>query len=549
MNLLCAAAAMVLIAVLGVANPVRAEGPRPQPVTHQHFNGVEGPLTQNGDGQISVADLRNPPSPICSASASSAANVDTDCEGTAPANETSIAVNPINPLNRIGSANDYQLRISSGGVIYETIYSRAHVTFDGGHTWTTYPITFNSYDSTGDPAVAFDADGNAYLATLGFVFSQDSRGRGTVTNPDVVVAHSSDGGKTWTKPVRAASGSGIFSSPGVFNDKEYIAAWGHGNAIVTWTVFNQGIKGSYISSPIFASVTHDGGKTWSAPTEISGSAPFCIGAQGGNACDQAQGSVPVVAADGSIYVAFVSTANLTTNRDQYLVVKIDPATGKRIAGPSKVADIVDGFTDYPTNINGRQTYQDSEFRTWSLGNITADPTNASHLAVVWSDMRNSTLPAPSDPYSATTNCDVIVSQSLDGGVTWSAPTALTVPNDQFQPWGAYDATGKLRIGYFDRSYDPANHQYGYTLATETVPESLNFTTMQLTTALSDPTKNNRWFSGTTVNAGFPHPTTFLGDYSGITAANGVAALWTDLRNSVCFTTRCGSGEDAFYASP
>ena len=37
------------------------------------------------------------------------------------------------------------------------------------------------------------------------------------------------------------------------------------------------------------------------------------------------------------------------------------------------------------------------FRTWAAGNITADPTNPAHLAVVWSDMRNSVTPAPTEP--------------------------------------------------------------------------------------------------------------------------------------------------------
>jgi hypothetical protein len=123
--------------------------------------------------------------------------------------------------------------------------------------------------------------------------------------------------------------------------------------IVTWTVFNLGIHGSYISSPIFASVTHDGGKTWSQAKEISGSAPFCIGTQGGTACNGDQLSVPTVAADGSIYVAFVNSSDLTTGRDQYLVVKVDPMTGQRTAGPHRVATIFDGFTDYPINIDGR----------------------------------------------------------------------------------------------------------------------------------------------------------------------------------------------------
>jgi hypothetical protein len=165
-------------------------------------------------------------------------------------------------------------------------------------------------------------------------------------------------------------------------------------------------------------------------------------------------------------------------------------------------------------------------------------------------MRNSTLPAPVDPYAAKTNSDIIVSQSFDGGTTWSAPTALTAPGDQFMPWGSYDASGTLRIGYFDRSYDPANHKYGYTLASEKKPGTLKFTTTQLTTSLSDPTQGDRWFSGRTPNPAFPHPSTFLGDYSGIQTnpSGGVAALWTDMTLNTCFTTRCGAAQHAFYAT-
>ena len=85
--------------------------------------------------------------------------------------------------------------------------------------------------------------------------------------------------------------------------------------------------------------------------------------------------------------------------------------------------MIDGFTDYPVAF-GRPTYHNSLFRSWAAGNITTDPTDASHLAVVWSDMRNSTTPASSNPYAAATNSDVIVSQSFDRGRTWSAPVAL-----------------------------------------------------------------------------------------------------------------------------
>lgn len=544
---LAAAAGLALAGLaLNPAVSLAQDSPLPLPVTHQHFNFLEGVLTQSGDGTVGEAQYKNPSSPICANPTSSDPNVNSDCEGNAPHNETSIAVDPKDSNHLIGSANDYQLKLSAGGTVNETAFSRAHVSFDGGKTWTTYPIPYPGYTSTGDPAVAFDADGNAYLTTLGFVWSQN---RFCCTNPDVLVSTSTNGGKTWSNAKRVASGTGSFGSPGIFNDKEYLTAWGHGNAIVTWTVFNDGNGGSYISSPIFASVTHDGGATWTTGSEISGSAAFCIGAQGGNACNQSTGSTPVVAADGSVYVSFINTANTSNFRDQYLVVKVDPSTGKRVAGPFKVGDVTDGLTDYPINIDGRQTYQDSQFRTWALGNIAADPTNAAHLAVAWSDMRNSTLPAPKDPYAASTNSDIIVSQSTDGGATWSAPQALTSPGDQFMPWSAYDGSGRLRIGFFDRSYDSANHKYGFTLATETSSGSLAFNFAQVTTALSDPTQGTRWFSGRTPNPSFPHPTTFLGDYSGIAVGgSGAANLWTDMRLQTTFGSRSGSTEDAFFGA-
>lgn len=469
---------------------------------------------------------------ICTTAFSDAANVNTDCESTSvgPHNETSIAVNPTNPLNMIGGLNDYQLAINPAGHVSETVLSRAHVTFDGGHTWSEYPIAFDSaYQATGDPAVAFDAAGRAYYGTLGFRFV----GPVNATNPDIIVANSADGGKNWTS-VRVAAGSGNEGSVGDLLDKEYVAAWGNGNAIVTFGDFRLGQKGSFVSGKILSSVTHDGGATWSTPRVISG------------ALDEAFVSVPTVAANGRIYVAFLNTTDLATGRDDYEVVEVSPSTGALVAGPFKVATVIDGATDYPIAF-GRQTYHDSLFRSWAAGNITADPRHANHLAVVWSDMRNSPVPAPANPYAATTNSDVIVSQSFDFGRTWSAPVALALAGDQFMPWGAYDSLGLLRIGTFDRRYDAANHRYGYSLATESGPGALAFTTSQLTTALSDPTSGDRWFAAT-VNPNFPFATTFLGDYSNIAAVpgGGVVAYWTDLRETVCFGGRCGHGEDGFF---
>jgi hypothetical protein len=549
---------LVSLAVLcfGVAGAVADDDPQPVDFLHTH-NGLDADAPVTG-GVFGSGSAFKTGTAICTTSTQSvAANVNTDCDTsgsngvTNPHNETSVAVNPTNTQNILGGANDYQLGINPGGHVSETLRSFAHVSFDGGSTWSEYPINSNSsYQATGDPAVAFDASGHAYYATLGFRFV----GPAQAQNPDVLVSNSGDGGKTWSTS-RIAQGSGNSGSVGDLLDKEYIAAWGSGNAIVTFGDFRLGQKGSFSTGQIFSSVTHDFGRSWTKPTLISG------------ALDQAFVSVPTVAADGKIYVAFLNTDNLDSTseafgRDSYYVVQVSPTDGHALAAPVKVADVIDGATDYPLAF-GRQTYQDSLFRTWAAGNITADPTRAGHLAVVWSDMRNSATPAPENPYEAVTNSDVVVSESFDGGVTWSSPTALTIDNDQFMPWGAFDGSGGLNIGFFDRSYDGANHLYGYSVAhaaTSATPATA-FASTEVTTARSDPTRDDRWFRAT-LDPEFPNATTFLGDYSniavvpidgsassgtGITFGTDVVAYWTDMRNQACFPAGvCGWGEDAYF---
>lgn len=523
--------AVALACILGAGVAVALADGDPQPVDFTH-NAFNAPAPVPG-GVFGTGPTVKTGTAICTTATQTTANVNTDCETATvgPHNETSIAVNPTNTSNMIGGANDYQLALDPGGHLTESVLSRAHVTFDDGKTWSEYPLYSNStYQATGDPSVAFDASGHAYYATLGFRFV----GPANAQNPDVLVANSGDGGKTWSVS-RVAAGSGNEGSVGDLLDKEYVAAWGNGNAIVTFGDFRLSQKGGFVSARIFSSVTHDGGNSWSAPTLISG------------ALDEAFVATPVVAADGRIFVSFLNTTDLNTGRDDYEVVEVNPATGTAVSAPVKVATVIDGGTDYPLAF-GRQTYQDSVFRTWAAGNIAADPKNGAHLAVVWSDMSHSTTPAPSDPYKAKTNSDVIVSQSFNHGATWSAPVDLALPGDQWMPWGAYDTSGRLRIGTFDRSVDPANHKYAYSLATETAPGALTFTTAQVTTALSDPTTGDRWFARN-VNAAFPFATAFLGDYSNIAATpdGGVVAYWTDLRNDVSFAGRTGHGEDVYFA--
>src|SRR5205807_2408700 len=119
--------------------------------------------------------------------------------------------------------------LNPDGSVSYTGWVRAHVTFDGGRTWTNYAVPFPDAYAPGtlDSAVAFDADGRAYLAALGANALNDYL-------PDVLVSHSTNGGRSWTAP-RVVTASGPVGPVTVVNDKDDIVAWGHGNAIITYT--------------------------------------------------------------------------------------------------------------------------------------------------------------------------------------------------------------------------------------------------------------------------------------------------------------------------
>ena len=182
---------IVLAAVTLAVGAVRAsadDNPQPLDFTHNVFN---APAPVAG-AVFGTAQATTSGQAICTTPTQTAANVTTDCDTitAGPHNETSIAINPTNTKNIIGGANDYQLALNSGGHLTESILSRAHVSFDGGKTWSEFPIQSNSaYQATGDPSVAFDATGHAYYATLGFRFV----GPTSASNP------------TWSSPTPATA--------------------------------------------------------------------------------------------------------------------------------------------------------------------------------------------------------------------------------------------------------------------------------------------------------------------------------------------------------
>jgi hypothetical protein len=100
---------------------------------------------------------------------------------TSQQSEMQVAINPKNPLNLIAISHSI-----SGTTMMDTWYS-----VNGGHTWTNTPVNegipfvYHRFD----PTVAFDPNGNAYIA-----YGANHANIGGPDTKEVVVARSTNGG-------------------------------------------------------------------------------------------------------------------------------------------------------------------------------------------------------------------------------------------------------------------------------------------------------------------------------------------------------------------
>ncbi len=340
----------------------------------------------------------------------------------APQNETSIAVDPNNPQIVVGSANDYVARTwgcTVSGTPCSALadgYSGTYLSVDGGQSWvsdssdplhlgTLIPgvghLTGGPYDAGGDPAVAFDSRGHVYYAGLGFDRNDAASG--------VEVSTGTIAGRTlpWSQPSWITQ----TNNPAVFNDKEWIAA-DHYSAspfrdrvYVSYTRFIFSAKGNYVQSPIFTSYSADGGKTFSAPISVSNNVLY------------GQGSRPVVAPDGTVYIFWDGSTRMASTDSIYMVKSADG--GVTWSAPSAVAPLQD-----------IGVLKDTNFRVNSYPAVAAGPDGS--LYATWTSSTKDTATifdsssfcayAASEPSGC--HAQAVYSKSSDGGATWSAPAAV-----------------------------------------------------------------------------------------------------------------------------
>jgi hypothetical protein len=468
--------------------------------------------------------------------------VNQDCSRRRQAEEV-VVVNPTNPQNLIAGQNDSRLGFNKCGYDWS---------FDGGVTWGDQVPPFYQFvmadghtaDACSDPTATFDSVGNAYVA--GILFDVGSPASALV----VAKSNAPHGGAFYHSPAPGPFQEyldvplGVVASdnnPSIFHDKEFIVAdAGKGspkvdNVYATWTRFTD------TNSPIYFSQSTDGGATWSPGIEISGNNPAICTAFSGvpGACDQDQGSHPIVGPDGTIYVAFGNGNTPLPGINQVLFVKCPAAADcsekASWSQPVKINDLIDNHPTGPDPNTGcpagRQCLPPNGYRVPEFTSISIAVDNNSNLTAVWSDFRNGGPPCVGPASSATPPCDndVFFSTSSDGGATWApevnvAPAADFGPTAQWQPWSAVTPDGNtLWIGYYDRSYGDCENTgcNDITVAKVCLPCDASIEYTRITSA-SMPNL---------VPANNPAQAGFLGDYMWVTVdtTGRPYFVWADTR--------------------
>jgi hypothetical protein len=457
--------------------------------------------------------------------------------------EEQVAVNPTDPNNVVAGQNDSRIGYNKCGFDYS---------LDNGATWGDGQPPFfqvwstlgHTYDAASDPALTFDGTGRAWYSCV--LFDVNTNASGLAVTPSTAGLKGSaysNVAPTGSPYVVAQDSTGHH-----FFDKEFIAGdqrSGQTSVYVTFTDFQVDTKCSrsnnksgQCQSPIYISKWN--GAHWTTPVQISGQGSFCTGGDAfnnqlpANACNNDQGSMPVVLPNGDVYVVF-NNFNTPTLVNQQLGVHVTVSGDTLTPQPPVMVGIDDesklALCDFGRG--GEQCVDSLNIRSQDFPAVALDPTSSgSHLVATWTDTRQSV---------GNGNYDIVVSESTDGGATWTDSTGggtvlTTAGGAYFEPSITVASNGKPVVSAYHANTAlhgaaKGDGTFGYGYFVKSSGSFSAYTNASDSQTNPSPQTN-------------PTQAGFLGDYSSIAAAPSggtVYMVWSDTRNS----SAQGPDEDVF----
>jgi hypothetical protein len=337
---------------------------------------------------------------FCSISYSQYKNIKVNTKNNRP-NETSIAINPLNPLHIVAGAN----------------ISNYYYSTDGGNSWQNGNLKSDKYGVWGDPCVIFDNNANVYFFHLAVPSFDQFIDR-------IVCQKSTDGGVAWNNP-----GSFTGLNPPKQQDKEWACTdpFKKGFVYVTWTQFDKyQSKRKSDSSNIMFSYSTDFGNSWSDALRINHIAGDC-----NDSSNTVEGAVPCIGPNGEIYVGWSGPLGIVFDKSTDGGISWLPEDKEVCASPGGWAYDVDGL--------------------WRCNGLPATACDIStsifrgNIYINFSDRRN-----------GVDDVDIFVVKSSDGGSSWSEPIRVNTDapgnkRQQFMSWMSVDPiTGNVYILFYDR---------------------------------------------------------------------------------------------------
>jgi hypothetical protein len=441
----------------------------------------------------------------------------------------------VNPQNAMNLAGFWQQDRWSDGGSHGLV---AGVSHDGGATWTkSWPAFSNcaggtatnggGYERSSDPWLSWSpspANGFGTLHAISISFDQST------AHNAVLTSRSLDGGATWSPPItlREDNASSTEANGNLFNDKESITAdpvhttnvyavWDriespNNNPLTPPQAYTHAL--AYRGPTWFARSTNNGA-SWETARRIFAPKPSHT---------QTIGNQIVVLPDGTLVDGFnditASNGHKIRPGDKVAVITSSDQGTTWSSSPTIVASMGDtGNRDpEPVNCPGDNT-PSTPCLLVRTGDIIPDfavdqsagATNG-YLYAVWQTHRTATV----QQLGSTLPVDdtIVVSQSTDGGDTWSAPVKVnhtTAGKQAFTASVHVSGNGDVAVAYYDfRNDSPGDAAL-----------STDYWVVHCHAATADCTDESSWADENQLTSTFDMRSApyaigyFLGDYEGL----------------------------------
>ncbi|MDT7690374.1 MAG: hypothetical protein QOE46_3133 [Acidobacteriota bacterium] len=395
---------------------------------------------------------------------------------------------------------------------------RGYYSANGGKNWSGVDLPLppaigtNGIDFGSDPTLAFDTRGNLFYGYIVVFFSNGSG----VNGSEMAVARSTDGGKTYSSVT-------FFSNEGGqnhFNDKPMIttdsntASRFRDNVYIAWDASSGGSTGGGIR----VGASSDHGTTFNVTRADDPSGP-----------GRSIGASPAVGPNGELYVAWNDYAqNVIAFNRSFDGGKTWDRQGV-VSSKAIPFDIA-----VPAELNRRALVYPS------LGVDTSNGPHRGRLYCSWMDLNASGL------------SDILITYSDNKGASWSSPQPVADRGyfaDRFNHWLSVDPlTGDVNVAFYDTRFDTTGGRYmtDYFLS----QSKDGGVTWSPNVRVSNQSSNEHDCDGVYPCLGINYGNQ-QGDYEGLVSYGGVSyPVWTDSRQQLTQAAGCSRGlamEEVFTA--